>query len=33
MNPTILPPAVGKIVVQTALFSFGIITNLEEGKI
>ena len=33
MNPTILSPAVGKIVGQTELLSFGMTTSLEEGKL
>ena len=33
MNLIILPPAMGKIVGQTTLFSFGEATSLREGKI
>ena len=33
MNPTILPPAMGRIVRQTELFSFDIATSLGEGKL
>ena len=32
MNPTNLPPAMGKIVEQTRLFSLSIATGLGEGK-
>ena len=33
MSPTILPPAMGKIVGQTGLFNLGMATNLGEGKL
>ena len=33
MNPTILPPAMGKIVGQTRFFSLGETTSLGEGKL
>ena len=33
MNQTILPPAIGKTVGQTVLFSHGIATHLREGNI
>ena len=33
MNPIILPPAMGKIVGQTGLFSLGKATSLGEGKL
>ena len=33
MNPTILPPAMGKIIGQIGLFSFGMATSLGEGKL
>ena len=33
MNPIILPPAMGKIVGQTGLFSLGEATSLGEGKL
>ena len=29
MNPTIFPPAVGKILGQTELFNLGMITSLD----
>ena len=32
MNPTILPPANGKIVGQTGVFELGMATGLGEGK-
>ena len=32
MNPIILPPAMGKIVGLTRLFSLGEATSLGEGK-
>ena len=32
MNPTILPPAKGKKSGQTVLFSFAIVTGVEERK-
>ena len=32
MNPTILPPAIGKTVGQSELFNRGIATYLGEGK-
>ena len=32
MNSTIFPPAMGKIVGQTELFSLDMATGLEEGK-
>ena len=32
-NPIILPPAIGKIVVQTRFFSLGETTSLREGKL
>ena len=32
-NPTILPPAMSKIVGQTRLFSLGMATSLGEGKL
>ena len=33
MNPIILPPAMGKIVGQTRVFSLGEATSLGEGKL
>ena len=33
MNPTILPPSIGKKVWQTRIFSFGMATGLGERKI
>ena len=33
MNPTILPPAIGKIVGQTGFFNLGMATSLGEKKI
>ena len=33
MNPIILPPAMGRIVGQTRLFSLGEATSLGEGKL
>ena len=33
MNPTNLPPAMGKIVGQTMLFKIGKATGPEEGKL
>ena len=33
MKPIILPPAMYKIVGQTALFSLGIVTDLGGGKL
>ena len=33
MNPIILPPAMGKIVAQTRLFSLGEATSLGDGKL
>ena len=33
MNPSILPPAMGKIEGQTVFFSFGKATSLGEGKL
>ena len=32
MNPTILPPAIGKLAGQTNLFNLGMATGLGEGK-
>ena len=32
MNPTILPPAMGKIVGQTELLRLGVAIGLGEGK-
>ena len=33
MNPTTLPPAMGKIVEQTEHFNLGMATSLGEGKL
>ena len=33
MNPTILPPAMGKLVGQTRFFSLSEASSLEEGKL
>ena len=33
MNPTILPPAMGKLVGQTGHFNLGQATSLGEGKL
>ena len=33
MNPVILPPAMGKIEVQTGFFNLGMTIDLEEEKI
>ena len=33
MNPTILPPAMGKIVGQIGLFSLSMATSLQVGKL
>ena len=33
MNPTTLPPVVGKTVEQTRYFRFGMETNLGERKL
>ena len=33
MKPAILPPAMGKMVTQTGLFSLGMATSLGEGKL
>ena len=33
INPTILSPTIGKIVVQTGLFSLGMATSLGEKKL
>ena len=33
MNPTILSPAMGKIVGQTGLFNLSIETSVGEGKL
>ena len=33
MNPTILLPAIGKIVGQAGLFNLGMATSLGEGKL
>ena len=33
MNPPILPPAVGKIVGQTGLFGFSMVSRQGEGKL
>ena len=33
LNPTILLSAINKIVMQNGLFTFGIATDLGEGKL
>ena len=33
MNPTILPPAMGKIIGKTGLFNFGMETSLGEWNL
>ena len=33
MNPTILPPAMGKVIGQTRFFSLGEATSQGEGKL
>ena len=33
VNPTILPPAMSKIVGQIGLFSLGMVTGAGEGKL
>ena len=33
MNPTILPPAMGKLIGETGLLSLGMVTSLGEWKI
>ena len=33
MNPTCLPPAMGKMLKQTELFSLGMVISLEEEKL